>query len=195
MTVAVTSLPVPLSPVTRTVLSLLPMTRRNSKTTRIRALCPTTSESMETACGDDIAITSSNTKRPEVGHLFAQRSLDPDMQRHVCTRAARTNSGEPYHDGIPVDGNELDVATVRAKKRTHPVEHSFNAISGNHGQLQGQCACHDGPPTFRGMRRVFDAERLASEAARELFPTDARRMPLQDGLVFSSWNFSIRYRI
>jgi hypothetical protein len=34
-----------------TVLSLLPMTRRNSKTARIRALLPTTTESMVIVCG------------------------------------------------------------------------------------------------------------------------------------------------
>src|SRR5204863_1468807 len=106
MTVAVTSLPVPLSPVTSTVLSLLPMMRKNSKTALIRALCPTTRESMETACGDVNAITSRNTQRSKVGHLLAKCSFDPDACSHVRARTARThpdqshdNQGlvDPYH--------------------------------------------------------------------------------------------------
>ena len=44
---AITSLPVPLSPVMSTVLSLLLTTLTKSNTARIRALWPTTTESIE----------------------------------------------------------------------------------------------------------------------------------------------------
>src|SRR6478672_6975705 len=92
MSVAVTSLPVPLSPVISTVLSLLPITRRNSNTARIRALRPTTTES-----SDKVAVVmmhSHQTQRFEFGDFVPQRGLDAEVEGHVRTRAAGTHPGQ-----------------------------------------------------------------------------------------------------
>src|SRR5579864_3047805 len=92
MSVAVTSLPVPLSLVIRTVLSLLPITRRNSKTARIRALRPTTTESM--AIGVGINVPSQQPQCFELGNLFAERQFDAEVQRHVRAGATSTHAAQ-----------------------------------------------------------------------------------------------------
>src|SRR5215471_3475676 len=110
MSVAVTSLPVPLSPVMSTVLSLLPITRRNSKTARIRALRPTTTESIERTAGG--MGTSDQAQRFELGDLLAERRLDAQIQRHVRAGAAGAHAGELHVGRIARHLDELDVAAV-----------------------------------------------------------------------------------
>src|SRR5919204_2900500 len=110
MSVAVTSLPVPLSPVMRTVLSLLPMTRRNSNTARMRALLPTTSDSIVTGTWACIVITASrDLKRVELGNLGADGGFDAVVQRHVRRRTAGTHAGEADRGRPAFDRDELDV--------------------------------------------------------------------------------------
>src|SRR3954454_8495311 len=101
MRVAVTFLPVPLSPVTSTVLSLLPITRRNSKTARIRALWPTTTASDESMT-EVLTTTSAHPERIELRHLLAQRQFDTEVERHVGARTAGTHSGEPHIGAVAV---------------------------------------------------------------------------------------------
>src|SRR4051812_20022925 len=120
MSVAVTSLPVPLSPVIRTVLSLLPITRRNSNTARIRALRPTTTESIERAAG--VIATSHQAQRLELRNLFAERRLDAQIEGHVCARTAGAHARQLHVRGIAFDGDELDVAAVRLQKRADTTE-------------------------------------------------------------------------
>src|SRR6185295_12609453 len=122
MSVAVTSLPVPLSPVTSTVLSLFPMTRRNSKTARIRALRPTTTESM-VASVEEVMASSAQPKGFEFRHLLAERRLHAEIQRHVSARAAGAHAREPHVCRVPVDVQQLDVAAVRLHERAHSRQH------------------------------------------------------------------------
>ena len=146
---------------------------------------------METACGDVIAITSGNTQRSEVGHLLAKGSFDPDVQGHVRARTAHTHPGQSHDDRVPVDPDQLNVAAVGTQIRAHPIEYSFDAFFGHHGQLQGQGACHGRATGFRRMRRFFDGERQEARPGGN-YSAQGGRMPLQDVLVLSSWNFSIR---
>src|SRR3954471_23573855 len=106
--VAVTSLPVPLSPVISTVLSLLLMTRRNSNTARIRALWPTTTFSRTR--GDVVTMTSNQPERLEFRQLFAERRLHAKVEGHVRARAAGAHAGQPDAGRIPGDVDQLDVA-------------------------------------------------------------------------------------
>src|SRR6201997_218136 len=96
MRVAATSLPVPLSPVISTVLSLLPITRRNSKTARIRALRPTTTESIETSGWGIMAVPSEKTQCLEFGNFLPKCDFDADVQRHQRARAPCTHAREPH---------------------------------------------------------------------------------------------------
>src|SRR5579872_7447340 len=124
MSVAVTSLPVPLSPVTRTVLSLVPMTRRNSNTARMRALRPTTMQSAP----DTVAVVMTSSALPEafeLGHLLAERQLHAEIQGHLCARTAGAHPGQPNVRGVPGDADEFDVAAVRLHERPHPREDRF----------------------------------------------------------------------
>src|SRR4051795_6192700 len=130
ISVAVTSLPVPLSPVTSTVLSLLPMTRRNSNTARIRALRLTTIESM--AAGGGVVIASPQPEGLELGHLLTQRGLDAKIEGHVRAGTAGAHAGQPHISRIALDLQQLDVAAVGLHERTHPREHRFDAFFGNH---------------------------------------------------------------
>src|SRR5215468_11106222 len=90
MSVAVTSLPVPLSPVMSTVLSLLPITRRYSKTAFIRALLPTTSDSIVTTlpgiCG--VMAASRHLQGVEFRNFHANGGFDAVVQSHVGRRTA-----------------------------------------------------------------------------------------------------------
>src|SRR5262249_31668461 len=139
MSVAVTSLPVPLSPVMSTVLSLLPMTRRNSNTARIRALRPTTTESIVSAVG--VMASSNQAQRLELGNLFAQGGLDAEVQRHVGARTAGAHAGQLHVGGIAVDRNQLDVAAVGLEERADATEHGFHAFSGDHAvRKRNACA-------------------------------------------------------
>src|SRR6266567_3673354 len=106
MSVAVTSLPVPLSPVISTVLSLLPITRRNSNTARIRALRPTTIESIDRTTG--VMATSNQAQRFELRNLFAERRLDAQIEGHVRARTAGAHAGQFYVGRVAVHVDQLD---------------------------------------------------------------------------------------
>src|ERR1043165_7305988 len=153
MSVAVTSLPVPLSPVTRTVLSLLPITRRNSNTARIRALRPTTTESMDRTTG--VIATSDQTQRLELRDFLAQRRFDAEIQRHVRARASGAHAGELDVCRIAVERHQLDVAAVGLHERPHPTEHRFDAFFGNHAGLKGQRLCQQYGTENPTIRRLF----------------------------------------
>src|SRR6476660_5640793 len=111
MSVAVTSLPVPLSPVTSTVLSLFPIMRRNSNTARIRALRPTTKESNTGASW--VIQPSDQAKDLEFRNFFPQRRLNAEVQRHVGARTTGAHARELDVHGVAVDVDELDVTAVR----------------------------------------------------------------------------------
>src|SRR4029453_14053766 len=98
MSVAVTSLPVPLSPVMSTVLSLSWITRRNSNTARIRPLVPTTIESAERA---GILPASPDAKRPDPRDRLPQGRGHPEVQRHLRARTIRTRASEAHVDRVP----------------------------------------------------------------------------------------------
>src|SRR5262245_33781356 len=104
MSVAVTSLPVPLSPLMSTVLSLGPMTRRNSKTARIRGLRLTIRASIIRA--------SHQPKRAELGDGVAKRGFDAEVERHLRARTGRAHARQSHVRGIPRHLDELDVAAV-----------------------------------------------------------------------------------
>src|SRR6187399_1261172 len=108
-----TSLPVPLSPVMSTVLSLPVITRRKSKTARILALQPTTTVSLAIGRFGVMTRTSIDVKRFEVRHLVAQSRLDAQVQRHMSARAAGAHAGEANPRAISHDVEKLDVAAVR----------------------------------------------------------------------------------
>src|SRR6478609_2011854 len=110
MKVAVTSLPVPLSPVTSTVLSLLPITRRNSNTARMRALRPTTTESIAGSCV--VMASSQQPQRFELRHLLAQRGFHAQIKCHVGTGTAGAHAGQPHVCTITDDVEQFDVAAV-----------------------------------------------------------------------------------
>src|SRR5262245_53219325 len=131
MSVAVTSLPVPLSPVISTVLSLCPMTRRNSKTARMRALSPTTTESIVRAVGVMGRLESDQAKGLEFGNLFAERRFDAEIQRHVRAGTARAHAGQANLGAVAVDADDLDVAPVGLQKWTHATEHRFDPFFGH----------------------------------------------------------------
>src|SRR5712691_3011753 len=148
MSVAVTSLPVPLSPVMRTVLSLLPITRRNSNTARMRALLPTTIESIGSITG--VMAGSDHPQRFEFGDFLPKCGFNAEIQRHVRARASGTQAGELDVGRIAVDINEEDVAAVRVHERTHAVEDRFHAFSGNHADSEGNsCASTPAPKSRR----------------------------------------------
>src|SRR5918993_1846317 len=132
MSVAVISLPVPLSPMMSTVLSLLPMTRRNSKTARIRGLLPITTESIVICCEATIAAPSDETERLELRNLLANRRLDADVQRHMSAWTTGAHAGEPNIGGIAADPQELDVPAVGLEERPDPVQHVLNPLFRNH---------------------------------------------------------------
>src|SRR4051812_7802934 len=130
ISVAVTSLPVPLSPVISTVLSLLPMTRRNSNTARIRALCPTTMPSMIRGAG--VITASHQPQRLEFRDLVAQRGLDAKVQGHVRARAAGAHAGQLDAGGVLGHVDQFDVAAIGLQERTHPRQDRFDPLSGDH---------------------------------------------------------------
>src|SRR5689334_7711890 len=129
MSVAVTSLPVPLSPVMSTVLSLLPMTRRNSKTARIRALRPTTTPSSASAA---VMGASKQMECFEFRDLFTQGGLDAHVKSHLRARAPGAHPLQPHARGIALDLHELDIASVGLHERPDPRQHRFHAFS-SHG--------------------------------------------------------------
>src|SRR6476660_9374455 len=107
MSVAVTSFPVPLSPVTSTVLSLWLITRRNSNTAFIRALRPTTSDSGATGICD-VMIASRHLQGVELRYLCADGRLDAVVQRHVRRGTAGTHPDEATRRRPAVNGDQLD---------------------------------------------------------------------------------------
>src|SRR6266545_5408566 len=125
MSVAVTSLPVPLSPVISTVLSLLPITRRNSNTARIRALRPTT---MESSMGAVMA-ASHHAQGLEFRNLFAKGGLDAEIEGHVRARAPGAHPGQLDVRRIPGDVHQLDVAAVGLHEWPDSIQHRFDSLS------------------------------------------------------------------
>src|SRR4249919_3901172 len=96
---ATTSLPVPLSPVMMTLLSLRLTTFTKSKIARIRGLWPTTTWSMENCVGALMMASGSqdwlhNLQLFELLDLFPQRHLDTHVERHMRARATRTHAGQ-----------------------------------------------------------------------------------------------------
>src|SRR5262245_55929029 len=148
MSVAVTSLPVPLSPVMSTVLSLFPITRRNSNTARMRALLPTTTESSDRFPG--IMASSHQPQGFEFGQFFPQRGLDTEIQRHVRAGAAGAHAGQPHACGIAFDFHHLDVAAVCLQKRPDATQNGFDALFGDHdGVLKGNACATERLPKIR----------------------------------------------
>src|ERR1043165_6379460 len=92
------------------------MTRRNSKTARIRALRPTTTDTIVRASG--IMKSSEQSQRFELRNLLPERRLDAEVQRHVRARTTRAHAGHFHVGGIAVHVHELDVAAVRDRKST-----------------------------------------------------------------------------
>jgi hypothetical protein len=138
MSVAVTSLPVPLSPLISTVLSLFWITRRNSNTARMRPLAPTTTES-DGIVG--IMTASHDSERLEFRDGFAERRLHAEMQRHVGARTARAHASQPDVGGVAVDADDDDVAAIRLKERPHEADHGFHLFSGHPREPKGnRCA-------------------------------------------------------
>src|SRR5215831_4547059 len=130
MSVAVTSLPVPLSPVMSTVLSLLPMTRRYSKTAFIRALLPTTSDSIVTMLPGicEVMAASRHLQGIEFRNLNANRSLDAVVQRHVGRGTAGAHAGQTHRRRSALDSDQLDVTAVGLEKRTDAIKDSLNSF-------------------------------------------------------------------
>ena len=77
-TLAMTSLPVPLSPMMITLLSLRLTTLAKSKMARIRGLRPTTTSSRENWAWRAHAASSNDQELFELGDLAPQRPLDAD---------------------------------------------------------------------------------------------------------------------
>jgi len=69
-------LPVPLSPVTSTVLALSAITRTKSNTARIRALAPTTTLSVENPLGSASAPRQTTCSSSNSRISLAERHLD-----------------------------------------------------------------------------------------------------------------------
>src|SRR5712691_6913939 len=114
------------------------MMRRNSKTARIRALCPTTTESM--VIGDSGVMTvslvkSRDAQRLKIGDVPAQRRLDADVQRHMRARTSGAHPCQPDGRRIAFNGNQLDIAAVGIEVRPHAIEHSLNTFPRNHEWL------------------------------------------------------------
>src|SRR5262249_51612316 len=117
-------------PVISTVLSLLPMTRRNSNTARIRALRPTTTESMLSATG--VMGASDHAEVLELGDLLAQRGLDAQVERHVRARAPGAHAGELDGRRVAAQVHQLDVAAVGLQEGPYAIEHGFHPLPGDH---------------------------------------------------------------
>src|SRR5215470_1590648 len=130
MSVAVTSLPVPLSPVMSTVLSLLPMTRRYSNTAFIRALLPTTSDSIVTTLPGicEVMASSRDLQGVEFRNLHANSRLHAVVQRHVGGRTARAHARQTHRRRSAVDRDQLDIAAVGLQKGTDAVEDCLNSF-------------------------------------------------------------------
>src|SRR6187200_399977 len=112
-----------------TVLSLLPMTRRNSKTARIRALRPTTTESSDNVAA---VIALHQTQRFELRQLVTQRALDAEVERHVRARATGAHPGQLDVHRVAVHSDHFDVAAIGLQERPDSTEHRFHAFLGNH---------------------------------------------------------------
>src|SRR5262245_20469211 len=136
-----------------TVLSLLPMTRRNSNTARIRALRPTTTESIEIRAG--VMTSSEEPQVLELRNLFAQRRLDPQIQRHVRARAAGAHARQPDVCRIPGDLDQLDVTAVRLHEWTNPLQHGLYAFFCHHARQQGNPCATGGAPETRKKWRIL----------------------------------------
>src|SRR4051812_25530469 len=187
MSVAVTSLPVPLSPVTSTVLSLLPITCRNSNTARIRALCPTTTASGESVT-EMLTTTSTHPERIELGHLLAQRQFDTEVERHVGARTAGTHAGEPHIGAVAIDRDQFDVAAIGLHERPHPRQDRFDALSGDHDHVRGQPMCHQRGAGFPGISDGWRQDGAAETGTVRNIPRRRVNPRVQTG--FSSVNFS-----
>src|SRR5262249_24889442 len=120
---------------------------------RIRALCPTTTESMEIGAG--VMAISEQPERLELGDLFAQRRLDAEIERHVRARTAGAHAGQLHVRRVSVDLDELDVAAVGLHERPDPMEDGFHTLSGDHAERWGN-GCTNGYPAGKPHKwRVF----------------------------------------
>src|SRR3972149_2953004 len=135
MRLAMTSLPVPLSPVTSTLEWLSLMTRTKSNTARMRALRPTTTSSSGKAFVACLDASSDDLQLLELPNLLAQGHLDAHVERHVRARASGAHPGQPDLGAVALDLEQLDVATVGLQEGTDPLEHSFPAFSTAHAWL------------------------------------------------------------
>src|SRR5690349_3903272 len=115
----------------RTVLSLLPMTRRYSNTAFIRALLPTTSDSIVTTLPGicEVMAASRDLQGVEFRDLDANGRLDAVVQGHVGSGTARAHARQTHRRRATVDRDELDVAAVGLQKRTDAVEDCLNSFS------------------------------------------------------------------
>src|SRR6185369_2776636 len=140
---AITSLPVPLSPVMMTLLSLRLTTFTKSKIARIRGLCPTTTWSIENCVGALMMASRlgewlNDLQLFKLLDLFPQRHLDAHVERHVRTWATRTHPGQAHHGVVAAHVDELDVAAVGLHQRPDPIEHCLNSFLRNHVRLASE---------------------------------------------------------
>src|SRR5262245_8872616 len=139
-----------------TVLSLLPMTCRNSNTARMRALWPTTIGSVA-----EVMAVSEEAQRLELRELVTERGFNPEMERHVRARAAGAHAGEPDVRRILVDGDELDVTAIGLQEGSDAFEHRLNPLSRNHQCLplpEGQRVCQE---SGAGIAAIWPAVRCS----------------------------------
>src|SRR3954447_9729434 len=131
---ATTSLPVPLSPVMMTLLSLRLTTLTKSKIARIRGLWPTTTWSTENCVGALMMVHRGddgldNLQLLEILDLFTKRHLDPHVQRHMRARASRTHSRQTHICVVARDADEFNVTAVSLHQRADSCEHGFHTLS------------------------------------------------------------------
>src|SRR5580765_973124 len=172
------------------------MIRRNSNTARIRALWPTTMESMV------IAVMSSHAQRVELGKLLAQRGFDAEVQRHLRGGASSANAGQPDSRRIPFHGDQLDIAPISIEIRPDPIEHGLDTFLRNHGYLPLESSRsrypgernRDASHVVTGSRefwRIFDSGVQAGAGSGGLFrsPMGKTPAPLTYGPIFRAGIF------
>ena len=116
----------PLSPVISTVLSLLLMTCRNSNTARIRALWPTTSDSVVSVA---VMAHLRRTRSVSNSGIASRSAVSTPRYRVMCAL------GHPAHMPVsltsaelPADVHNFDVAAVRLHERPDAFEDRFNLL-------------------------------------------------------------------
>src|SRR5689334_1013286 len=114
----------------RTVLSLGPITRRYSKTAFMRALLPTTSDSMVTKLPGkfEVMTASRHLQGVEFRNLRANRRFDAVVQRHVRSRTSGAHADQANRCRAAVDGDEFDIAAVGLQKGTNAIENGLDSF-------------------------------------------------------------------